>query len=577
VPEPRAASATPIGRYERKSAGVLEWDPRVNVAAARVIELVRARRPDISVEHIGSTAVEGLPGKGIVDLATEVDADEVPSVTELLLDLGFQRQPGPDPFPAVRPMLVGVLEIDGAPFRIHFHVQPRHHPVWSGGYARELRFRDALRADPELRDDYARLKRGIVETGKDGRVDALAYTHAKTVWIRDVYRRLGIGFEPILPPATIAILGGGQLGRMLGLAARAMGYRIAVLDPDPNCPAASIADRVEVGAYDDLEAAKRLAAGSAVATYELEHVSASLADRIDEEIQLRPGNYPLRVAQDRLAERGFLTRYELAVAPFREVRTTDELREAAADLGLPVRLKVAIGGYDGRSQLRVRDKGEIDGALARLGRPDGEALLVERELAFEAELSVICARAADGDTAAFPVARNVHDGGILVESSAPAGVPDTVAAEATDIAKRIATYLGLVGVTTVELFLMHDGSLVVNEIAPRVHNSGHWTIEAAETPQFEQHIRAICGLPLGSTELLAPAAATVNWLGSGPERPAQPTGIADALAVPGAHVHLYDKRLVRERRKMGHVTALGDSPEAALATAREAHARLGWA
>jgi phosphoribosylaminoimidazole carboxylase (NCAIR synthetase) len=129
----------------------------------------------------------------------------------------------------------------------------------------------------------------------------------------------------------------------------------------------------------------------------------------------------------------------------------------------------------------------------------------------------------------------------------------------------------------VELFLMHDGSLVVNEIAPRVHNSGHWTIEAAETPQFEQHIRAICGLPLGSTELLAPAAATVNWLGSGPERPAQPTGIADALAVPGAHVHLYDKRLVRERRKMGHVTALGDSPEAALATAREAHARLGWA
>ncbi|MCI0344279.1 MAG: 5-(carboxyamino)imidazole ribonucleotide synthase [Chloroflexi bacterium] len=576
--EPRTANAArPIGTYERKSAGVLEWDPRVFDVAARVIALVRERRPDINVEHIGSTAVEGLPGKGIVDLATEVDADDVPGVTEVLLELGFQRQPGPDPFPAVRPMLVGTLDVGGTAFRIHFHVQPRHHPVWSGGYARELRFRDALRTDTELASDYARLKRGIVETGVDGRVDALAYTHAKTVWIRDVYRRLGIGFEPILPPATIAILGGGQLGRMLGLAARALGYRIAVLDPDPDCPAAAIADRVEIGAYDDLAAAKRLAAGSAIATYELEHISANLADQLDEEIQLRPGNYPLRVAQDRLAERQFLTRYELGVAPWREVRSEADLRDAAEELGLPLRLKVAIGGYDGRSQLRIREESELGAALGRLGRPDGEAVLVERELTFEAELSVICARAADGETAAYPVARNVHDGGILVESSAPADVPERVAAAATDVAKRIATYLGLVGVVTVELFLLADGELAVNEIAPRVHNSGHWTIEAAATSQFEQHIRAICGLPLGSTALLAPAAATVNLLGAGAERPAQPRGIEAALAVDGAHVHLYDKRLVRERRKMGHVSALGPTPGEALAIAREAHARLGWA
>jgi len=585
VPEPRstqaatppAPAARPIGAYERKSAGVLEWDPRVADVAARVIELVRERRPDISVEHIGSTAVEGLPGKGIVDLATEVDADEVAGVSEMLLGLGFQRQPGPDPFPAIRPMLVGALDLDGTTFRVHFHVQPRHHPVWSGGYARELKFRDALRADKALSNDYARLKRGIVETGVDGRVDALAYTHAKTIWIRDVYRRLGIGFEPILPPATIAILGGGQLGRMLGLAARALGYRIAVLDPDPECPAAAIADRVEIGAYDDIAAARRLATGSAVATYELEHISANLADQIDEEILLRPGNYPLRVAQDRLAERQFLTKYELGVAPWREVRSETELRTAAQELGLPLRLKVAIGGYDGRSQLRIRDASELTTALGRLGRPDGEAVLVERELTFEAELSVICARAADGETATYPVARNVHDGGILVESSAPAEIPDVVAAEATEIARRIATYLGLVGVMTVELFLLADGELVVNEIAPRVHNSGHWTIEAAATSQFEQHIRAICGLPLGSTALLVPAAATVNLLGVGAERPAQPKGIEAALGVEGAHLHLYDKRLVRERRKMGHVTAMGASPAEALATAREAHARLGWA
>ena len=578
VPEPRTADAArPIGTYERKSAGVLDWDPRVVNVAARVVALVAGRRPDIRVEHIGSTAVEGLPGKGIVDLAVEVEADEVPAVTDMLLDLGFQRQPGPDPFPAVRPMLVGALDVDGETFRIHFHVQPRHHPVWSGGYARELRFRDALRADPGLVRNYAALKRGIVETGRDGRVDALAYTHAKTIWIRDVYRRLGIGFEPIVPPATIGILGGGQLGRMLALAGRELGYRIAVLDPDPSCPAAAVADRVEVGAYDDVAAAIRLAEGSAVATYELEHVSAALADALDERIRLRPGTYPLRVAQDRLAERQFLTRYELGVAPWREVRTEADLRVAAAELGLPLRLKVAIGGYDGRSQLRIRDDAEIGASLGRLGRPAGETVLVERELAFDAELSVVCARAADGETAAYPVARNVHDGGILVESSAPAEIDESVAAEATDIARRIATYLGLVGVVTVELFLLADGSLLVNEIAPRVHNSGHWTIEAAATSQFEQHVRAICGLPLGSTALVSPAAATVNLLGLGAERPAQPIGVEAALAVQGAHLHLYYKRLVRERRKMGHVTALGASPADALATAREAQSRLGWA
>ena len=566
----------PIGIYERKAAGVYDWDPRALDAAERVGRLVAEHRTDIRVEHIGSTAVPGLPGKGIVDLATEVDADDVPAVTDVLLGLGFQRQPGPDPFPAIRPMLVGAIDVGGEPFRVHFHVQPRNHAVWSGGFARELLFRDALRADPELVRAYADLKRGIVETGRDGRVDALAYTHAKTVWIRDVYRRLGIGFEPIVPPATIGILGGGQLGRMLGLAARELGYRVAVLDPDPACPAAAVADRVEIGEYDDVDAALRLAADSAVVTYELEHVSAPLVEALDEHVRVRPGTYPLRVAQDRLDERRFLGRYDLATAPWREVRSTSDLRDAVDALGLPLRLKAATGGYDGRSQVRIASEDELESAFDRLSRQAGAAGLAERELDFEAELSVIVARAVDGETQTYPVARNVHDAGILVESAAPALIEPAIAEAAADIARRVATYLGLAGVLTVELFLLADGSLVVNELAPRVHNSGHWTIEAAVTSQFEQHVRAICGLPLGATTLLAPAAATVNVLGTGPVRTARLSGVEAALAVPGAHLHVYDKRLVRERRKMGHVTALGATVVDALATARAAQAQLGW-
>jgi 5-(carboxyamino)imidazole ribonucleotide synthase len=283
------------------------------------------------------------------------------------------------------------------------------------------------------------------------------------------------------------------------------------------------------------------------------------------------------VTQDRIAERQFLERYDVAVAPFREVRSEADLREAADILGLPLRLKAAVGGYDGRSQVRIGSESEVATALGSLGLPPGAPAIAERELDFAAELSVIVARGLDGSSRAYPVARNVHDAGILVETVAPAPIPTTVAEAAAVLAERLATYLGLIGLLTVELFLMPDGGLLVNELAPRVHNSGHWTIEGAATSQFEQHVRAICGLPLGSVATGGGGAATVNLLGAGPERAARPTGIEEALAVEGAHLHLYDKRLVRERRKMGHVTAVGASADEALATAREAHARLGWA
>jgi 5-(carboxyamino)imidazole ribonucleotide synthase len=381
---------------------------------------------------------------------------------------------------------------------------------------------------------------------------------------------------PIAPPAVIGILGGGQLGRMLGSAARTMGYRVAVLDPDPDCPAAAVADRVVIGSYDDVGAALRLAEASDVVTYELEHVAAEVVAALAARVPVRPGHRPLVVTQDRLEERRFIEGGGIAVAPWHEVRTITEARAAAADLGLPLRLKLPIGGYDGRGQLRIVDADELDDAWARLGRTEGDALLAERELDFAAELSVVVARAADGTAAAYPIARNVHDAGILVESVAPAPVSADVAACATAIGTTLAEAMDLCGTLTAELFLLGDASLVVNELAPRVHNSGHWTIEGAATSQFEQHIRAICGLGLGSTAAHGPS-ATVNLLGTGPRRPARLTGVAAALADPAVHLHLYDKRAVFERRKMGHVTALGADLDGALDHARRALAALSWA
>jgi 5-(carboxyamino)imidazole ribonucleotide synthase len=381
---------------------------------------------------------------------------------------------------------------------------------------------------------------------------------------------------PLHPPATIGVLGGGQLGRMLGFAARAMGYRIIVLDPDPECPAAAIADGVVVGTYEDVAAARELAAASDVVTYELEHVAADVVAAVAETTPVRPGIEPLRVTQDRLAERAFVESAGIAVAPWRAVASLEASRLAAAELGTPLRLKAPMGGYDGRSQVRIASDADVNDAFDRLGRPAGGALLVERELDFEAELSVIVARARDRRTAAFPPARNVHDEGILTESVAPADLPEQALRAAEEIGCRLAERMDLVGTLTAELFLLRDGSLVVNELAPRVHNSGHWTIEGAATSQFEQHIRAITGMPLGPTDAHGPT-AIVNLLGTGEPRDARLFGLDEALAIPGTHLHLYDKRRVFERRKMGHVTALGTTTQEALERARAARALLHWA
>lgn len=557
--------------YERRVAHVSDWDPRTVQVAAAVGAAIRRRRPDLVVEHIGSTAVPGLPGKGIVDLSVEAEPIQIPGIVEALYGLGFQPQPGPDPWPPSRPMLVGAVEVDGDEFRIHLHVQPT-----GGDMPRDLAFRDALRNDPELLRQYAELKTRI--TGGSS-VDGFRYTHSKTTWILNVYKQLGFRIPAIQPPAMIGILGGGQLGRMLALAARSLGYRVAILDPDPACPAAAVADRLEIGSYEDVEAARRLAAGCAVITYELEHVALDLVKALDDgSIPIRPGPYALKLTQDRLAERRFLEANGATVAPWREIAGREALDAGVAELGMPLRLKASIGGYDGRSQVRIGGPDDLRAARAMLDRElaSGRPMLLEREMDFAAELSVIVARGVDGVTTSFPIARNVHDNGILVESWTPAGIPSTTAAAAAALCSDLATGMGMVGLLTAELFLMPDGSLLVNELAPRVHNSGHWTIEGTVTSQFEQHVRAICGLPLGTTDLRSGAAATVNLLGTGSDRPASVGGLDQALEVHDAHVHLYDKRRVFERRKMGHVTAVGGSTPAALEAARESASQIRW-
>ena len=563
----------PILPYRTAPVDLQEWDPGTEAVAIRVAALVNERRPDLAVEHIGSSAVPGLPGKNVVDLGIETDAADVPGVAGLLEELGFERQHGPRAFPPTRPLLLGALEHDGREYRIHAHVKPRGHRVWGSDQRRDLAFRDALRADPALRADYAARKRAIASAGV---LDGYRYSLAKTEWIRGTIERLGVADPPILPPATIGILGGGQLGRMLAIAARQLGYRVAVLDPDPACPAAAVSDEVVRGAYDDVDAGLALAARADVLTVELEHVGLSLMEALERDWPVRPGVWAVHVTQNRLEERRFVESEGVGVARWHEVRTADDVRDAAADLGLPLRLKSATGGYDGRRQVVLRSTHDLEGALDRLGRRADEPVVAERELDFVAELSVVVARGVDGRAVTFPVARNRHDRGILAESAAPAPIDVATATQAAAIGTRLAEGLDLVGTLTVELFLMPDGTLLVNELAPRVHNSGHWTIEGCETSQFEQHIRAICGLPLGSTALRGGGAATVNLLGAGEERPAGVTGIGAALRQRDVHVHLYDKRRVFERRKMGHVTAVGESAEAALGAAQRAAAEIGW-
>ncbi len=360
--------------------------------------------------------------------------------------------------------------------------------------------------------------------------------------------------QAVPPGATIGILGGGQLGRMLALGAARLGYRTHIFSPDPDAPAAQVAAGATIAGYDDSAALEEFARKLDVATYEFENVPVSAVERVAEAVPVRPALRALAIAQDRLSEKDFVREAGAQTAPYVALSGPDDAAIAAREIGVPCVVKTRRLGYDGKGQRRVDRTSALDGsadealkrAWAELGRVD---CVVEGFVDFVAEVSVVLARGGDGAIAAYDVIQNRHGDGILRTSVVPARVPQPVAEAAESVARRIAGHLGHVGVLAVEMFVTADNSVIVNEIAPRVHNSGHWTLDAATTDQFEQHIRAICGLPLGGTARLADAEMT-NLIGD------EVQDISAFLTETNASVHLYGKAVVRPGRKMGHVTRL---------------------
>ncbi len=406
----------------------------------------------------------------------------------------------------------------------------------------------------------------------------------------------------ILPPATIGILGSGQLGRMLALAARPFSYNVHVFSPDANSPAGQVADREFVAAYDDLATVREFAHSVDVVTYEFENVPLATAEACAALVPLQPGAQALRVAQNRLVEKRFFADNGLPTAPFATVQSLEDLQVGLAEIGCPAVLKTAVSGYDGKGQIKLNHPDEAAEAWQAVGGVD---CILEGWITFERELSMVAARDVNGRIAHYNLIENSHDNHILDVSVAPADVPPQVLAQAEAMVQTVLTALDVVGVLCVEFFLTPtpspspwngEGSrLLLNEIAPRPHNSGHLTIEACVTSQFEQQLRAICGLPLGDTSYLRPA-AMANLLGDlwnfqyedTKEQKAQREKSArnlrqsadkfpDWTAVltdPNLKLHLYGKKSARPGRKMGHLTALASSAAEAEKIVRGARRRL---
>lgn len=373
---------------------------------------------------------------------------------------------------------------------------------------------------------------------------------------------------PVLPGATIGVLGSGQLGRMFAIAARRMGYRVHTFSPDVDTPTGQVADVEVRRPYEDLDAVTAFAADVQVVTFEFENVPAATAAAAERAAPVRPGGYVLHVAQHRLREKTYLADHGFPVTPFRAVRSAAALQQAVAELGAPALLKTAGWGYDGKGQVRIAAAADAPTAWAKLGA--SEAVL-EAFVGFEREVSVVAARGHDGAYVDFGVIENHHVAGILDVSRAPARVSTATERRAHEITRAVLESLEVVGVLCVEFFVLPDGELLINELAPRPHNSGHLTFDACVTSQFEQQLRAVCGLPLGATDLLRPA-AMANLLGDLwlLETPCW----AEALALPDVKLHLYGKEEARPGRKMGHLTALASTPEEAAARVIAARSRL---
>ena len=372
----------------------------------------------------------------------------------------------------------------------------------------------------------------------------------------------------ILPGATVGVLGGGQLGRMFTLQARSMGYRVVVLDPDPQSPAGAVADRHLRAAYDDHRALDDLAKGCAAITTEFENVPASALERLAQSSLVRPPIQAVATAQDRIAEKTFFQSRGFPTATFRPVHNRKELLAALAEIPLPGLLKTSRLGYDGKGQATVEQEADALRAFEHFGQV---ACVLEQQVELERELSVILARGLNGDIETFPVAENRHRDGILETSVVPARITEKMSHEARELAMAVAESMQYVGVLGVELFVARGGRLLVNEMAPRPHNSGHYTMDACSADQFEQQLRTLCGLPLARPWLMSPV-AMINLLGDlwsdGEPR------WEEALRRPGVRLHLYGKAEARPGRKMGHLNCLAADPNGALAIALETREAL---
>jgi 5-(carboxyamino)imidazole ribonucleotide synthase len=376
----------------------------------------------------------------------------------------------------------------------------------------------------------------------------------------------------IIQGSTIGILGGGQLGRMTAMAARSLGYRVQVMDPDPSCPARFVVDACFVGSWDDARAAADLARGSDVVTLEIEQISLASLDAAAKHAPVRPGRDLLEMVQDRIRQKTWLRDQHYPVGPHRFIHSEGDLVQAIAELGPRIFLKRAYGGYDGRGQVKMEPGTSPREAWRSLGE---QPCVAEQGLDLECEISVMVARNPSGQVVAYPAATNHHEHQILVWSALPSSIPPALESHAQEIATSMASQLTLEGLLAVEMFVTKDGTLYVNELAPRPHNSYHASERCCVTSQFEQAVRAVCDLPLGDTRIVRPA-AIANLLGdlwlsqglqAGPD-------FARALAVPEVSLHLYEKHTARAGRKMGHLSATADTAEEAVARVLEARSRL---
>lgn len=364
----------------------------------------------------------------------------------------------------------------------------------------------------------------------------------------------------LLTNNTIGIIGGGQLGRMMALAAKAMGYRIIVLDPTADCPAAQVSDEQIVADYDDKVALRELSEKADVVTYEFENIDYDALKMTQNLVSVPQGSELLSITQDRILEKAYLESANINIAPYAVIVDKEEIESEIKSIGYPAVLKTAQGGYDGKGQVVLHDANDIDTA-ARLLRYG--SCVLEAWIPFEKEISIVVARNLDGQVETFPVAENVHVNNILHTTIAPANVTNDVHEEAEEIAKKLADVLQLCGVLAVEMFVTNSGAIYVNELAPRPHNSGHFTIEACSISQFTQHVRAIVGLPLVKPELLKPA-VMINILGQHVE------AVNEHMAeYPQWFVHYYGKKEAKINRKMGHITVLTDEPNAILSEIEE--------